>query len=159
MYPPKKGTLKVVQGDVTNPQKSEDEVIIIPHLCNNLGIMGGGVALGLKRKWPIITTLYKEYGDLGECSFPDVGNNIIVANMVAQDGLVNANNSKPIKYWALVKCMMRVKNWASSNNITTIIAPKFGSLRAGGNWNFILELIEEIWLDYGIDVTIYEWDG
>jgi hypothetical protein len=38
-----------------------------------------------------------------------------------------------------------------------ICCPKFGSLRSGGNWDFILELIEEIWLNNGIDVTVCEY--
>lgn len=42
-------------------------------------------------------------------------------------------------------------------NKMSIHCPKFGSLRAGGNWEFILELINETWVDRGINVTIYEY--
>jgi hypothetical protein len=45
----------------------------------------------------------------------------------------------------------------SKNNIEDIKyeihAPKFGSGLAGGNWNFIENLIEDIWID--IPVYIY----
>ena len=118
--------------------------------------MGGGVALGLKKKWSSIENPYKENCNLGECSFQKVDKDIFVANMVAQKGLISKNNPKPIKYWALAKCMLQVGKWAITNNCN-IIAPKFGSLRAKGNWSFIEELIEEIWLDSGINVTIYEY--
>lgn len=29
---------------------------------------------------------------------------------------------------------------------------------AGGDWDFILELIREIWLENGIDVIVYEFE-
>ena len=153
----KKGTYKKVVGDVTEPQREDkNEGVIIPHVCNNLGIMGGGVALGLKRKWPEVEELYKKTNCLGECSFVKVGDNIIVANMIAQNGLISKNNPKPIKYLALIDCMKLVKDWAILDN-SVIHCPKFGSLRAGGNFDFVLELIREIWIDNGINVIIYEY--
>ena len=42
------GNLRIVEGDVTNPQRqSSNEIAFIPHCCNNLGVMGAGVALAL----------------------------------------------------------------------------------------------------------------
>jgi len=154
----KKGTYRIVKGDVTEPQRQDkNEAVIIPHVCNNLGIMGAGVALGLKRKWLEVETSYEGATSLGKCSFAKVGDNIVVINMVAQSGLINKNNPKPIKYLALINCMKFVQDWAISGNCV-IHTPKFGSLRAGGNWGFIEELIREIWIDAGIDVTVYEYE-
>ena len=153
-----KGKYEIVKGDVTNPQKEPDERIIIPHVCNDYGVIGAGVALALKKKWPEIEDVYKRSKNIGSCSFLDVEDNIIVVNMVAQNGTVNSTNYRPLKYHQLVKCMMNVKDWAVAGKCR-IIAPKFGSDLARGDWNFIEELIQDCWLDYGINVTIYEWDG
>ena len=61
----KQGTLRNVKGDVRNPQISaENEVAIIPHCCNNLGVMGAGVALALKNKWPEVFEIYKRLEQL-----------------------------------------------------------------------------------------------
>jgi hypothetical protein len=178
-----KGTLREVKGDVRNPQISaENEIAIIPHCCNNLGVMGAGVALALKKKWPEVFEIYDRLKDLspngwknrlGEiCYTPplkaDNGQDVIVVNMIGQDGIANAANAKPVKYWALQQCMNEImmviaetKETARRLNLPepkpVIHTPKFGAALAGGNWDFILELIQEQWLDRGIDVVVYEF--
>ncbi len=170
----KKGKLINIVGNITEPQKTTDnEIVIIPHIVNTLGIMGSGVALGLKNKWKEVYDSYKYYlnayhdeiNSLGTISIADVEDDIIVFNMVAQNGLKSKSNPKPIKYLALIKCMESVV--VSIESMKTKIpykdkkfvihSPKFGSLRSGGNWYFILEFINEIWIEKGYDVVIYEY--
>jgi len=163
------GKLKVVQGDVTNPWiTNKNEVVIIPHCCNDLGIMGKGVALALKEKWPLVEDVYKMQSlTLGFVSFAHVQemNNedqIVVVNMIGQHGTVHQDNPKPVKYWALSEAMLRVRffcedNYGQNDAKPVIHCPKFGSDLAKGNWDFILELIREIWLENGIDVVVYEY--
>lgn len=180
-----KGTLREVKGDVRNPQISaENEIAIIPHCCNNLGVMGAVVALALKNKWHEVGDIYQTMKDespnglqnrLGEiCYTPslkaDDGQSVIVVNMIGQDGIANAANAKPVKYWALQKCMEEIRMVISETIVSgqmllgkevkpVIHTPKFGAALAGGNWDFILELIQEQWLDRGIDVVVYEFGG
>ena len=169
-----KGKLINVVGNITEPQKTTDsEIVIIPHIVNTLGIMGAGVALGLKNKWKEVydsykyslTVYYNKGNSLGTISIADVEDDIFVFNMVAQNGLKSINNPKPIKYLALIKCMEEVvisieimkTKIPYKDKKFVIHSPKFGNLRAGGNFSFILELIEEIWIDKGYDVVIYEY--
>jgi hypothetical protein len=164
------GTLKTVKGDVTNPQRTKDnEIVVIPHCCNNLGVMGAGVALALKRNWPEVETTYHQYSlDLGNVSFYTHKKkngliDVVVANMIGQNGTVSIDNSKPVKYVALVEAMKRVVRVYKdislrSGREVVIHCPKFGSDLAGGNWDFILELIREIWIENGIDVVVYEFE-
>jgi O-acetyl-ADP-ribose deacetylase (regulator of RNase III) len=169
------GTLKIVEGDVTNPQRqAPNEIVIIPHCCNDLGVMGAGVALSLKKKWPQVEEDYIRGGfSLGKVAYTHIldkeNENIhtIIANMTAQKGVVGNNNPKPIKYQSLVECMNSVYNLADAMKIdntlhyvdknVVIHCPKFGSDLAGGDFRFIFELIREIWLERGIDVVIYEF--
>ena len=177
------GTLRTIGGDVTSPQTTApNEIAIIPHCCNTLGVMGAGVALALRKKWPGVYNEYKmmeamRLGDVS-CYIEDdgiVGPNqenpkvtTIVYNMIGQLGTVSEDNPKPVKYWALAKAMLniakRCKNiretwdWHPDwKPVPVIHCPKFGSDLAGGNWEFILELIREIWLEAGIDVVVYEY--
>jgi len=171
-----KGILRVIEGDVTNPQLSnENEVAIIPHCCNNKGVMGAGVALALKNKWQLVYDSYKAMESqspkglknrLGEICNAIVEKNIIVTNMIGQDGTVSADNPIPVKYWALQKCMETVRinliaalsRHVDYKNMTPVIHTcKFGSELAGGRWEFILEIIREQWLEHGIDVVVYEF--
>jgi O-acetyl-ADP-ribose deacetylase (regulator of RNase III) len=188
----KKGTLKHVRGDVTQPQRStKDDVVIIPHCCNDKGVMGAGVALGLKKKWPQVYNNYvadlnvlRGQGRtlLGTVSCHMISDNMpglkgenprvdtIIYNMIGQHGTGIIDGVIPVKYWALAKAMLAIKNrcaniretwdWYPDWNPTPVIhTPKFGSDLAGGNWDFILELIREIWLENGIDVVVYEWES
>jgi len=160
------GKLTTVEGDVTNPQRTvPNEIVLIPHCCNNLKIMGAGVAKSLKNKWPEVYEVYQKTAMcLGEVSFVAVGDGedikTIVANMIGQDGIVSLGNSKPVKYWALAKAMVEITDYIYNHfqeDKVVIHTPKFGSELAQGNFEFILELIREIWLEQGIDVKVYEF--
>ena len=159
-----KGSLITVKGDVTNPQSIYDnEIAIIPHCCNNLKVMGAGVALVLKNKWPGVEHKYFEsettLGTVSFCLAED--DKIVIANMIGQNGTVSLSNPKPVKYWALARAMIAVLQFCTDeckDDKPVIHTPKFGSDLAQGDWNFILELIREIWLENGIDVVVYEFE-
>ena len=171
-----KGKLVHVRGNVLEPQRlQKDELVIIPHCCNNggqsgIGVMGAGVALALRQKWPTVYDIYKIMESertsgltnrLGEVSWAKIPeDNLIVVNMIGQDGVRSTENLKPVKYCALMKCMEVIKKYILySKNNCVIHTCKFGSDLAGGNWDFILELIKELWIDYGIDVVVYEFEA
>jgi hypothetical protein len=158
-----KGKYQIIQGDVTNPVG--EGIKIIPHIISDLGVCGAGVAKTIVEKWPdvkldILSTKGR-YGELvlGICVRSWAENNeVIVISMVAQKGLRSRDNLFPIRYAALTDCMRKVLEFVSNNNYS-IHCSKFGSGLAGGDWNFIEALIKEIWVDNGIDVTVYEYRG
>jgi hypothetical protein len=172
-----KGTLNTVKGDVTSPQM-ERGVALICHVCNDLGVMGAGVALAISKKFPKVKEHYVHkinmfeenimaLGETDVCNHSVTGNtNIWVANMIAQHNIY-PNEKKPIRYEALIRCMGYIASVVeyynddienTINGEMEIHCPKFGSLRSGGTWEFILELIEEMWINKGINVTVYEYD-
>jgi hypothetical protein len=163
-----RGELREVKGDVTDPKFTKDnEVAIIPHVCNDIGKMGRGVALALKKKWPSVYYYYahRMVMELGYISWVNVNTNksdIIVVNMISQSGLRSPKNPKPIKYWALLKCMEEVnlfiKEKIEPYQNPVIHCPRFGSELAGGSWDFILELIKETWINNGLDVVVYDYE-
>jgi hypothetical protein len=100
----------------------------------------------------------------GHSRLSQVANNVFVANMIAQKGVTS--KERRIKYNHLVKAMECVRDSIAhmenrSRSFTklkfSIHCPKFGSDLAGGNFHFILELIKDIWIESGIDVTVYEF--
>jgi len=144
------------QGDLFSNLPT-DKNIIIPHCANNLGIMGSGFVLPLLKRFPGVDTKYtrrcKERDMLGFVDYVRY-DNVTVANMVAQNGVIGKNNTKPIRYAALMKCMEGVSvRWECTGG--EIICPKFGSALAGGNWDLIEELINEIWIENKIKVTVF----
>ena len=170
------GKITHVRGNVCEPLLFDDnEVPIIPHCCNNLGQMGKGVALSIRQKWPGAYTYYKKgVMQLGAISAwveftqeddpPLRTPTVCIFNMIGQDGVVSQDNPKPVKYWALAKAMMTMACKIDAYRISfpdnkfVIHCPKFGSDLAGGNWDFIFELIKEIWVENRWDVVIYEFE-
>ena len=167
-----KGKITNVRGDATSPQTTApNEVVIIPHCCNNKGGWGKGFVLALSKKWGEPEQVYrrfcinnKGFPILGKVCYSKINDHLVIANMIGQDGTVSADNPKPVKYWALANCMAEVVGYIDmiknqTNNPVVIHTPKFGSDLAGGNWEFILELIDEIWCRVGIDVVVYEFES
>jgi hypothetical protein len=143
--------------------------IIIPHVCNNVNGFGAGFAGYLSSKLPHVKENFHLLGNkakLGYTQFidayinKDTNNKIIIANMIAQNGLISKLNTRPLNYFALASCMSTVKNQIinlKNKDVSTDIeihCPKFGSGLAGGDWQFISELISDIWTNIPVYVYI-----
>ncbi len=160
-------SIKYVKGnlfDVVNHSSN----VIIPHVCNNVGKWGAGFVLALSKQWPkelrqnspeyMYTINWKcQQIPLPLCSaqYVRTSDDTVVVNMIAQNGIRHRKNPTPIDYSALEKCMDSIRMRYGNRNYE-IHAPKFGSGLAGGDWTVIEKLIEKIWIDGGIPVTIYE---
>jgi hypothetical protein len=121
-------------------------------------LFGAGFAAAVASKYPIVKENFHLLGNkavLGQTQFVSVyrdkkfAHQLIFANMIAQNGTIAKNNSRPLNYLALAKCMVSVANQISqidkNESNVKILAPKFGSGLAGGNWLFIQDLIRDIW--------------
>jgi hypothetical protein len=83
--------------------------------------------------------------------------------MIAQHETIRQND-KPIRYAALIQCMAGIRDHVLARNKvlqwhgqqSQIHCPKFGSDRARGSWEFIEELIDELWCANNIPVTVYQ---
>lgn len=149
--------------------KSAGYNVIIPHVCNNVDLFGAGFAQDVAKKYPEVKNNYHMLGKRflqshpGYVQFIDVeyeprySRSLVIANMIAQNGIRSKENPRPLNYAYLVKSMIEVKKYCLSkfgNEDTVMInCPKFGSGLAGGNWDFINCLIEDIWSD--LRVTVY----
>lgn len=140
--------------------------VIVPHVCNNVGLFGAGFAAAIRKHFPIVSTNFELLGKktkLGYVQYievykdPTYEHKLIFANMIAQNGIISQNNPRPLNYEALVKCMVDVRNYIShlDKEKTEIHCPKFGSGLAGGNWNFIHDLINDIWSTLNVIVYSY----
>jgi hypothetical protein len=141
--------------------------VIVPHICNNKNAFGGGFTGYIDRHYPVVKQNFHLLGNrsrLGTVQYISVAKEnlykreIIFANMIAQNGTISTNNSRPLNYQSLVLCMTDIYNFIVSfkkekDDVIEIHAPKFGSGLAGGNWKFIEHLIEDIWTN--IPVFIY----
>lgn len=114
--------------------------------------------------------------ELGQVMYYNIGNNsnIIIANMIAQHDISSKSISidyidevidrtvNPIRYGALSKAMYNVLKFVKNivlveNTEVEIHCPKFGSLRSGGDWDVIEQMILEIWVKNNINVVVYQF--
>jgi len=129
-------TIKYIKGNIFDFLPNYQTPLILCHICNDLGIMGAGIALGITQFIPINNTL-------------------IIANMIAQHDLDEIDNIPPIRYDALENCLNQVANYSKIKN-AQVIGPKFGAGLAGGDWNIIEKIIQNKLCNQNVQVTIFE---
>jgi hypothetical protein len=100
---------------------------------------------------------------LGNTQFVEIfrdktfNHSLIFANMISQNGIISPKNSRPLNYASLTQSMILVTKFIREkfkDQKIQIHTPKFGCGLAGGNWNFVSELINDIWGN--LPVFIYE---
>lgn len=168
-------SIKYVEGDLFAAIAKVERAVLVPHVCNDAGAWGAGFVVPLGRNFPAAQDRYRKwYGGspppeatypggldfaLGATQITQVredGPRVIVANMVAQH---MTGGVRPLRYNALAACMDQVASWFDKLGDFEIHAPLFGSALAGGNWNFVEQLVVDCWLRRDADVTIYYLPG
>ena len=113
-----------------------------------MGKMGAGIALKIRKKWPIVYEDYmRAYRDKklipGEVILSSVKPlELYVANLCGQ--LRYGRDKKYTIYKAVKECLMKVNILANNLGQQVYIPKGMGCSLAGGDWNIISEMIEEI---------------
>lgn len=149
---------------------------VILHQVNCQGVMGSGIAKQVKEKYPKVYESYKNRCDfyspkalLGSAQF--VGTHIEYNTPFA--GIFNLFGQEKFgydgkcytDYIALYKCFEKVKD-----SLKSLLTPKrgkyivaipylLGCCRAGGDWNIVYKMIEEVFSDNTYDVLICEYNA
>lgn len=125
--------------------------VIIVHGCNCLGVMGAGVALAVKIKYPAAYDVYMHVHNtaglkLGDVTIAEVEKDIFVINANTQHYV---GGIKPINYEAVAQCFTLVQGFVEAfiklrpGIKAEVRFPKIGSGLGGGNWNIISTIIDE----------------
>ena len=132
--------------------------VLILNICNNMNTYGAGFNKTIAENFPIAKENYHLIGSiklrtsLGHTQFVKctIGkkykNEIIVANMICQTGIMSPSNPRPINYCFLGLCLAKVqsytKQYISDNDLPIkIMSPKFHGNVTGANWNFVYQLV------------------
>lgn len=131
---------------------------IICHQVNLQGVMGGGIALQIAKKYPSVEWLYKkEVGcflcGMGNCLFAKTDSGIFVANCFSQDKQFNTVCS------AVKGCFRKVKEFCKENNLKIIGVPVgYGSNIANGNRQIIEQIINSIFENEDMELQWWKYD-
>jgi len=153
-----------VTGDATFPMGTGRKLVI--HICNDVGGWGSGFVIAVSKRWAAPEIHYRALAEkarglgnfiqLGEVQFVEVGDNIIIGNMIAQHMTQWLDGVPPIRYEALSIALDMVAQYALKHGCT-VHGPRFGSALAGGDWDRIAALVEKKIVAKGIPVTIYDF--
>ena len=172
-----------VRDDIFKHIPINGRLVILPHVVNSLGGWGAGFSGALSKHYPLTEDTYrywfagtdivgeKDKFALGRSQVAYCLPNLRVVHMACQESYKAAYNRRPLNYEYLYQCMEAVRNLCVKENSTIVTrmnngwpvdgesveihAPKFGSDLAGGDWRIIERMIEVVWVDNGIPVTIY----
>ena len=121
---------------------------IIIHGCNAQGVMGSGVALAIKQKYPIVYNDYRaeyEYRHnklfLGTCIKSWVDDELMVINAITQQDY-GRDGKRYVNYVAIVNVFSEAIVTASAYDYI-LNFPKIGAGLGGGDWSIIEQLIND----------------
>lgn len=135
----------------------------IVHGCNAQGVMGSGVALAIKRKYP---GAYEDYRaifeddnlELGRAYPYLVNRELKIWNAVTQDNF--GEGVRQVSYDAIQTCFQEINDYLASGRESMVDLqpkevhiPKIGAARGGGNWEIIREIIEQT-MDYPVTLWL-----
>ena len=147
-----------LKGDATSPQVKGHKVIA--HICNNRGSWGAGFVMAISKKWSSPEIEYRKWietktATLGEIQLIPVEDEIVIVNMIAQNGFVNFLNPVAVRYESLKECLNKLAYRIKANDVS-VHMPRIGCGIAGGKWELIEPIIKETLCKNDIQVYIYD---
>ena len=151
--------IRYENGDIFDFVQKND---IVLHQVNCKGVMGGGIALQIKRKFPNVYETYNNYceymrykclGDMLDVETNKEGMEFTIGNCFGQDGY--GRNKVYTNYEALKKSFEKVKLFSELYN-RILIPYGIGCGLAGGDWNIVLRIIEEVFKDCEVLIVKYD---
>ena len=118
---------------------------IIVHQCNNQGKMGAGIALEIRKRFPIVYEKYTQAHKmkklhLGLAQLINVSEGLVVCNLIGQDKYGWGKNFTDYK--ALTNGLRILKSFSAAKKLQVYIPYKMSCGLAGGDWDKVLEIIE-----------------
>jgi O-acetyl-ADP-ribose deacetylase (regulator of RNase III) len=159
-----------LKGDATQ-HDDDGNAKIIAHICNDIGGWGRGFVLSLSKTYPVAEKWYRNWYQmqfdqydnrrlipfrLGRMQLVRVNNNIFVANMIAQHGIMIKDGVPPIRYAALEDCLAELYLHAKDLG-ASVHMPRIGCGLAGGHWSEVQSIVLHMLPD--VDVYVYDFSS
>lgn len=136
---------------------------VLCHQVNLYGVMGGGIAAEVRERFPDAYRKYKNFCSEYKFSEQLLGTSLIVktdatekqyiANCFCQNE--SSKDGCLTNYEKMRECFIYVINWMKQNGKKSVAFPyKIGCGIAGGDWNIVEKIIEDVFKD--IEVEIWE---
>jgi hypothetical protein len=152
-----------LRGDATKPRGSGKQ--LVAHIVNDkTPNWGRGFGVAARTAWPSAQEHFRQWAvedreefRLGNICVSDIDESLGIVHMICQRGY-GPSPSPRIRYSHLRTCLVKLAEVAEKRK-AAIHMPRIGSGEAGGSWDIISELIEEVLSNRGIQVTVYDLPG
>lgn len=149
--------IEFIKGDITKETSG-----LIIHGCNARGVMGSGVALAIKNKWPEAYEAYKHapQGEqaMGKLQIVSISDGLYIGNGWTQLTF-GSDGARYASVDAIRKVLVEAFRFCSDYNLV-LKMPKIGGLRGGLNWDTeVYPIIRELALSTeNVEVKIINFD-
>lgn len=143
--------MKTINKDITTIEEG-----VLVHQCNAQKVMGSGVALAIKNKWPQVFDSYLKYikyfedaidilpiktvSILGDIDVVEINDKLSVINLFGQE-YYGGGGKRYTSYAAWEKALPRIKRYTQDRQV--YFPFNCGCDRGGGDWRIISAMIEE----------------
>lgn len=151
---------RVVQGDIFSTHLNA-----IAHGVNCQGVMGAGIALEVKRRYPEAYNGYVRYLNridpfqhtaIGTMHpYPVPGTNLHILNCFTQVDTAKQRGEVAISYQAIFTSFSVAGLYCKENGIKELAIPQVGAGLGGGNWKIIYQLIANALAFYGVTPIVH----
>lgn len=151
--------INIITGNILNTDAD-----LILHQVNPFGVMGAGLALQIKNKYPNVFTEYKNYCLKFNNSYNKLRGNLkivpindkqAVVNMFSQSGL--SRHRVTTDYQALSHCLNRLHKIICKYDLSLAIPYGIGCGLAGGQWEIVFKTIQDKFQNDKSKVLIYKY--
>ena len=158
--PQKLAQVTRVKGSAIEPRGTGNRIIV--QVVNDRALTwGAGFAKHVRQKWPELQNRFTEWIEstrsdfrLGAVHLTEIEPSLYLASLVAQHGY--GPSPKPrIRYRALYEALEKLARFAADLG-ASLHMPRIGSGQAGGSWEIVSEIIDEVVCRQGVAVTVYE---
>ena len=150
-----------------------NDINVIAHSCNTRNIMGAGIAKQIKDRYPEAyeadwRAFNSNYGvTLGKFSKADIGDRKYIYNMYTQATIGTGREVDYEKFWQALKRVeqdlfeMKISKHEYDGSPPPVLGLPWGIScgLAGGNWEIISAMINDIFVDSPIKICIVKYHG
>lgn len=142
-------TISIVKGDIFAYMKPGDALV---HSCNAQGVMGSGVAAGVRTNYPGAYEKYRDaYFNQGNklymgtvIPYFDTNERIWVLNAIGQEYFGRDPDVRYTSYDAIADAFKAIRNMVPNTNIERVLFPLIGAGLGNGTWSVIEEIIRSV---------------
>jgi O-acetyl-ADP-ribose deacetylase (regulator of RNase III) len=125
------------------------------HGCNCTGVMGKGIAVAFKLRWPEMFELYRTKCKTGDFRLGDVfcwkeSGNIVFNLGTQQSWQTNA------ELWAIESALRKMLIKAEAEHVDTIVMPRIGAGLGGLDWHLVKSRIADIGAETKVRLIVCE---